>query len=111
MSAARDQSSTPVWLALATLVLSIGLATLSHPVFAQPAQQGERQIESRIVNVNGELIQLDDGTAVQVPHALALQKDLREGRKVKISYEIKDGKPVAKSIQFLDEPSPGETKQ
>jgi Protein of unknown function (DUF1344) len=110
MSSARDQLSTRAWLALATLVLSVGLATLSRPAFAQPAQQGERQIESKIINVNGELIQLDDGTVVQVPHALALQKDLREGRKVKVSYEIKDGKPVAKSIQFLDEPSPGVTK-
>jgi hypothetical protein len=26
---------------------------------------------------------------------------------VKVSYEVKDGKPIAKSIQFLDEPSPG----
>jgi len=97
-------------LVLAVLVLSTGLATVSRPALAQPAQQGERQIESKIVNINGELIQLDDGTVVQVPPALALQTDLREGRKVRVSYEIKDGKPVATSIQFLDEPSPGVSK-
>jgi Protein of unknown function (DUF1344) len=103
--------STRVWLALTALVLSVALVTMSRPAFTQPAQQGERQVESKIVNINGELIQLDDGTVVQVPPALALQTDLREGRKVKVSYELKDGKPVAKSIQFLDEPSPGGVKQ
>ena len=103
--------STRVWLALTALVLSLALVTMSRPAFTQSAQQGERQVESKIVNINGELIQLDDGTVVQVPPALALQTDLREGRKVKVSYELKDGKPVAKSIQFLDEPSPGGVKQ
>jgi len=48
---------------------------------------------------------------VRVPHALALQTDLREGRRVKISYEVKDGMSIAKSIQFLDEPSPGVRKE
>ena len=48
MSSARDQLSTRAWLTLTTLVLSVGLATLSRPAFAQPAQQGERQIESKI---------------------------------------------------------------
>jgi hypothetical protein len=107
----RDQVSTRVWLALVALVLSGALVTMSHPAFAQPAQQGDRQVESKIVNINGELIQLSDGTVLQVPPALALQSDLREGRKVKVSYELKDGKPVAKSIQFLDEPSSGAGKQ
>ena len=106
MSSLRDRISTRAWLGFVTLVLFVGMATTSRPAFTQPAQQGERQVESKIVNINGELIQLDDGTVVQIPPALALQTDLREGRKIKVSYEIKDGKPVAKSIQFLDEPSP-----
>ena len=103
--------STRVWLALAALALSVAVVSMSRPAFTQPAQQGERQVESKIVNINGELIQLDDGTVVRVPPALALQTNLREGRKVRVSYELKDGKPVAKSIQFLDEPSPGAVKQ
>jgi hypothetical protein len=107
----RDRMSTRVWLALVALVLSGALVMMRHPAFTQPAEQGERQVESKIVNINGELIQLDDGTVVQVPPALALQSDLREGRRVKVSYELRDGKPVAKSIQFLDQPSPGAVKQ
>jgi hypothetical protein len=89
------------------LALALGVAMATQPAFTQPAEQGERQVESRIANVNGELIQLEEGTVVRVPPALALQTDLREGRRVKVSYEVKDGKPIAKSIQFLDEPSPG----
>src|SRR4030095_5563149 len=52
----RDQVSTRVWLALVALVLAGALVTMSHPAFAQPAQQGDRQVESKIVNINGELI-------------------------------------------------------
>jgi hypothetical protein len=79
---------------------------VAFPVSAQPApDQGERQVESRIVNVNGEMIQLDDGMVVRVPHGLALQGDLREGKRVKVRYEVKEGKPVAKSIEFLPGPS------
>ena len=51
------------------------------------------------------MIQLDDGTVVRVPHGLALQSDLREGKRVKVRYEVKEGKPVAKAIEFLQEPS------
>ncbi len=55
-------STSRSWLAMATLVLTLGVAAATQPGFAQPAEQGERQVESRIANVNGELIQLDDGT-------------------------------------------------
>ena len=67
-------------------------------------------MESRIVNVNGPLIQLSGGTVVQVPQALALQADLREGRAVKLKYEIKDGKNVATSIEFPEETPAGGRK-
>jgi Protein of unknown function (DUF1344) len=92
--------------ALTSLLLALGTTVAGGPACAQPAADpGERQIESRIVNVNGEMIQLDDGTVVRVPHGLALQSDLREGKRVKVRYEVKDGKPVAKTIEFLQEPS------
>ena len=94
------------WGAVTALLLALGTTLAVGPASAQPAaDQGERQIESRIVNVNGEMIQLDDGTVVRVPHGLALQSDLREGKRVKVRYEVKEGKPVAKAIEFLQEPS------
>src|SRR5262244_3554026 len=90
------------WGVLTALLVALVATLAAGPAFAQPAvDQGERQVESRIVNVNGEIIQLDDGTVVRVPHGLALQGDLREGKRVKIRYEVKEGKPVAKSIEFL----------
>jgi hypothetical protein len=96
-------TSRRAWAALTALMLALGMVV---PVSAQPTpDQGERQVESRIVNVNGEIIQLDDGTVVRVPHGLALQGDLREGKRVKVRYEVKEGKPVAKSIEFLPGPS------
>ena len=93
---------------LAVVVLALILGSGANgPVFAQPATN---QLESRIVNVNGELIQLTDGTVVRVPQALALQADLRAGRAVKIKYEVKDGQSVATSIEFLEDTPAGSRK-
>jgi hypothetical protein len=89
----------------AVLALAFG-AGMSHPAVAQAPVE----VESRIVNVNGPLIQLSGGTVVQVPQALALQADLREGRAVKLKYEIKDGKNVATSIEFPEETPAGGRK-
>ncbi len=106
----RVEMTTRTCVAMAALMLVLGAATTTRPGFSQPAEQPEHELESRIVNVNGELIQLGDGTVVRVPHGLALQTDLREGRRVKVIYELKDGKPVAKSIKFLEEAKPGVRK-
>jgi hypothetical protein len=89
----------------AVLALAFG-AGMSQPAVAQAPVE----VESRIVNVNGPLIQLSGGTVVQVPQALALQADLREGRAVKLKYEIKGGKNVATSIEFPEETPAGGRK-
>ena len=96
--------------AVAVLALVVGVGP-KRPVFGQAAvDQGPREVESRIVNVNGALIQLSDGTVVRVPQALALQADLRAGRAVKIKYEVKDGQSVATSIEFLEDTPAGSRK-
>jgi hypothetical protein len=95
---------------LAALALVHGAGT-TRPVFAQlPVDQGQREREGRIVNVNGELIQLSDGIVVRVPEGVAPQADLREGRVVKVRYQVKDGQSVATSIEFLGE-SPGGSRK
>jgi hypothetical protein len=95
---------------VAVLALVLGAGT-NWPVSAQPAvDQGQRELESRIVNVNGELIQLSDGTVVRIPQGLALQADLREGRIVKVKYEVKGGESVATSIEFPKDTPPGGRK-
>ena len=61
--------------------------------------------------MNGELIQLTDGTTVvRVPPALALRADLGEGRAVKLTYEVKDGQAFATSIEFLEDGPAGDRK-
>ena len=59
---------------------------------------------------DGELIQLTDGTVMRVPPALELQADLREGRAVKLTYEVKDGHSIATSIEFLEDRPVGDRK-
>jgi hypothetical protein len=95
---------------VAALALVCG-AGISRPAVAQaPVDQGQRELASRILNVNGSLIQLSGGTVVRVPQALALQVDLREGRMVKVKYEVKDGQNVATSIEFPEETPAGGRK-
>jgi hypothetical protein len=96
--------------ALAALAVILGGGT-SRPVFAQlPVDQGQRELEGRIVNVNGELIQLSNGIVVRVPQGLAPQADLREGRVVKVRYQVKGGQNVATSIESLEETPAGSRK-
>jgi hypothetical protein len=92
------------------LALAFG-AGISPPAVAQaPVDQGQRQLDGRIANVNGPMIQLSGGTVVRIPEALALQADLRAGRMVKLKYEVKDGQNVATSIEFPEETPAGGRK-
>ena len=99
-----------VLVALATLALILGAST-SRPISAQsPVDQGQHELKGRIANVNGELIQLSDGIVVRVPQGVAPQADLREGRVVKVRYQVKGGQSVATSIEFLEETPAGSRK-
>jgi hypothetical protein len=83
-----------------TLVLVLAAGT-ADSLLAQTSSD-PLGLEGRIVNVNGEMIQLADGTVVRVPLGLASPQDLREGRAVKIRYEVKDKEYVATGIDFPD---------
>jgi len=99
-----------VLVAMAALALVFGAGT-SRPVFAQrPTGQGQRELEGRIANVNGELIQLSDGVVVRIPQGLAPQADLREGKTVKVKFQVKGGQNVATSIEILGEAPAGGRK-
>src|SRR5262245_25710312 len=102
---------TRAWMAVTALTLALGGGE-PLPAFAQsPGDRQAREVESRILNVNGELIQLADGTVIRIPHGLALQTDIREGRKVKVRYQVKEGQPVATSIEMAEEATPAVRKQ
>jgi len=91
--------------ALVTIVvLSLATAGPGRSLHAQPASSDapEHELEGRIVNVNGEMIQLTDGTVVRVPAGLAPSADLKEGQVVKVRYAVKDRENVATAIDLPD---------
>ncbi len=91
--------------ALAVLILA-SLAGTSHPATAQPAgARSQRVVESRIVTVLGNQVQLHDGTMVTIPQAVATPSELDLGNTVRLTYEVKNGQNVATSIQVVDRPS------
>jgi hypothetical protein len=91
--------------ALAALVVA-SLAGMSHPATAQPAgAQSQRMVESRIVSVLGNQVQLHDGTMMTVPLGVATPSELELGNTVRLTYEVRNGQNVATSIQVVDRPS------
>jgi hypothetical protein len=91
----------------AALALAIGLGSgapaLAQAPDARPERPNAQAVESRIVNVNEHVIQLDDGTVVRIPEGLAAKDNLRAGRVVKLTYEASGPENVATSVEFLDE--------
>jgi hypothetical protein len=76
---------------IATMLLVVALA----PSAAWPAD-----IEGKIQSVDaGErTLTLDNGTKIWLSDGIALDA-MKEGAQVKVSYEDKDGKPVATSVE------------
>jgi len=95
--------------AAAALTLAIGvgsgasaLAQAPDARDARPERADAQAVESRIVNVNEDVIQLRDGTVVRIPEGLAARDHLRAGRLVKLTYEARGSENVATSVEFLD---------
>ena len=59
------------------------------------------EIEGRVVAVKGEQITLDNGTELTVPKSLAQAQELKQGSKIKATYEERDGKKVVNSLQIV----------
>ncbi len=90
--------------ALAVLVVA-SLVWTSHPATAQPAgAPGQRVVESRIVSVLGNQVQLHDGTTLTIPRDVATPSELELGGTVRLTYEVRNGQNVATSIQIMDRP-------
>src|SRR5262249_49770234 len=94
--------------AAAVLALAIGVGPGASALAQAPDAREARperpnaQVESRIVNVNEDVIQLRDGTVVRIPEGLAAKDNLRAGRLVKLTYEARGPENVATSVEFLD---------
>jgi hypothetical protein len=55
----------------------------------------------------GKTVQVDEGTKIRVQGQPAPLTDVKEGDRIKASYEVRDGKNVAKLIDVTAEKLPG----
>lgn len=71
-----------------------------------PAQPGwtenGRDVEARIVDARGDQVLRSDGMKLKLPAGVASPMELQPGEIVKVSYEVKDGQAVVKSIEIRD---------
>lgn len=98
----RTLAAAALALAMTAGVSDSALAQAPDSRDARSGKPEAQPPESRIVNVNEHVIQLDDGTVVRVPEGLVAQANLRAGRVVKVVYETKENENVATSVEFLD---------
>lgn len=59
------------------------------------------QVSSGLLGLFGATLEVDDATKINVDGKDGSIADIREGAKVKASYESRDGKNVAKSIDVM----------
>ncbi|HEV8674575.1 MAG TPA: hypothetical protein VGX21_11050, partial [Methylomirabilota bacterium] len=62
------------------------------------------QVSSGLLGIFGATLEVTDETKINVQGKEGAITDIREGAKVKASYESRDGKNVAKSIDVMEEP-------
>jgi ribosomal protein S1 len=71
-------------------------------VLAPLAFAADVQGKIKSVDPTGRMVTLDDGTMLQIPPTLSVEKQsLKPGASVKASYEEKDGKKVATSFMVM----------
>jgi Cu/Ag efflux protein CusF len=102
------------WIAgAATLAVMVGsgMTVQAVSVQAQSTKPGSMpgtmkgpEIEGRVVTVKGEQVTLDNGTQLTVPKSQAQAQELKQGTKIKATYEERDGKKVVNSLQIVAGP-------
>jgi hypothetical protein len=98
---------TRVLMVTAALILASG-AAIPVPAFAQLAsRQGQRTVEGRIVSLQGNQVMLSNGTTMIIPRNVAHPTEMEQGDTVRLTYEVRNGKNIATSIQFMDRPRDG----
>jgi len=82
---------TRVFAVLIALLLSVSLASA-----------GGNEVQGKVKSYDAatNMITLEDGTQISVPATVKVQADqLKPGATIKASYEEKDGKKVANSVE------------
>jgi len=63
-------------------------------------QTGTVHVSTGLFGFFGKTLQLSEGTEVQIDGRLGSLTEIREGAKVKVAYEVRDGKNVATHIEL-----------
>ena len=63
-------------------------------------QTGTVHVSTGLFGFLGKTLQLSEGTEVQIDGRLGSLTEIREGAKVKVAYEVRDGKNVATHIEL-----------
>ena len=77
-----------------TIVAMVLAVALVLPVWA-----GEMEGKIQSIDAGERTVTLDNGTKVWLSDGVAIDS-VKEGAEVKVSYEEKDGKPVATSVEM-----------
>jgi len=60
-------------------------------------------VSSGLFGLMGATVQVADGTEIRVLGQRGTLADIKEGTRVKASYEVRDGKNLAKTIEVMPE--------
>jgi Cu/Ag efflux protein CusF len=85
------------------MTVAVSVQAQSKPSTMPGTMKGP-EVEGRVVTVKGEQITLDDGTQLTVPKSQAQAQELKQGAKIKATYEERDGKKVVNSLQIMAGP-------
>jgi Cu/Ag efflux protein CusF len=80
------------------MVKVLGLALVALLAIAPIAMAAEIEGKIKMIDTSDRTIVLDDGTKVSVADGVSMDT-LKEGTDVKVSYEERDGKNVANSVE------------
>jgi hypothetical protein len=91
----RARALGAILVAAITIGSSVGACARSS---AQPLLL----VQGRIVDLKPDWMLLNDGTQITVPPDVVRWSDLTLGAVVRVQYEVRDGKKVATSMNYLE---------
>ena len=82
---------------VAVLVVALAVVFTAGTV----AWAADKEGTVKTIQVTEKILTLSDGTQLHWTEAVEVPKDLKEGTKVKATYEAKDGKMVLKKVEVI----------
>ena len=82
---------------VAVLVVALAVVFTAGTV----AWAADKEGTVKTIQVTEKILTLSDGTQLHWTEAVEVPQDLKEGTKVKATYEAKDGKMVLKKVEVI----------